>query len=338
MPMRLPLSVLDLSPVPPGGTPADALANTVALARLAERRGFTRFWVAEHHNTPSLASSTPPILIERVASSTEHIRVGSGGVMLPNHSPLAVAESFRLLEALHPGRIDLGVGRAPGTDGLTAFALRRSEDALGAEDFPDRFVELMAFLGVGAGFSDDHPFGRIAVSPVDVDAPDLWMLGSSDFGGRLAARLGLGFAFAHHINPGPAVATMRAYRDEFRPTEQREAPSAILAVSVVVAEDDDEAEVLAAPVDLAMVRLVQGRVGRTLLPPDEARRHEFSGAEDQIRRRNRARYAVGGIERVRDTLTSLVHATGADELMVTTMVADPAARLRTYELLADAFS
>jgi luciferase family oxidoreductase group 1 len=331
----VPLSVLDLSPVPPGGTAADALAATVELARLADARGCVRFWLAEHHNTPSLASSAPAVLIERVASATERIRVGSGGVMLPNHSPLAVAESFRLLEALHPGRIDLGVGRAPGTDGLTAFALRRSEDALGAEDFPERFDELLGFLG--AGFASDHPFGRIAVSPVDVDPPDVWMLGSSDFGGRMAAHLGVGFAFAHHINPGPAVATMRAYREHFRPSDHGDAPRAILAVSVVCAETDDEAEVLAAPVDLAMVRLVQGRGGRDRPAPAEAARYEFNPAEDQIRRRNRSRYVVGGIEQVRETLAAFVHATGADELMVTTMVADPAARLRTYELLTDAF-
>jgi luciferase family oxidoreductase group 1 len=250
--------------------------------------------------------------------------------MLPNHSPLAVAESFRLLEALHPGRIDLGVGRAPGTDGLTAFALRRSDD--GAEDFPERFDELLGFLG--AGFADDHPFGRIAVSPVDVDPPDVWMLGSSDFGGRMAAHAGVGFAFAHHINPGPAVATMRAYRERFVPSALRAEPWAILAVSVVCADTEAEAERLAAPVDLAMVRLVQGRA-RDRVPPDEAGGYRFSAAEDQIRRRNRARYVVGGVEQVRAALDSLAAATGADELMVTTMVADPAARLRTYELLAE---
>jgi luciferase family oxidoreductase group 1 len=336
MSARVPLSVLDLSPVPPGGTPADALAATVELARFAEARGFERFWLAEHHNTPSLASSVPAVLIERVASATSRIRVGSGGVMLPNHSPLAIAETFRLLEALHPGRIDLGVGRAPGTDGLTAFALRQSEEALGAEDFPDRFGDLLGFLG--AGFADDHPFGRIAVSPVGVDAPDVWMLGSSDFGGRMAAHVGVGFAFAHHINPGPAVATMRAYRDHFTPSDERDVPHAILAVSVVCADTDEEAEVLAAPVDLAMVRLVQGRGGRSLTTHEDARRYQFSSAEDQIRRRNRARYIVGGAEHVREALAAIVHATGADELMVTTMVADPAARLRSYELLADAFA
>jgi luciferase family oxidoreductase group 1 len=332
---RLPLSVLDLCPVPPGGSAAEAVAATVELARLAERRGLVRFWLAEHHNTPSLASSVPALLIERVASATERIRVGSGGVMLPNHSPLSVAETFRLLEALHPGRIDLGIGRAPGTDGLTAFALRGSEDALNAEDFPDRFSELLGFLG--AGFADDHPYGRIAVSPVDAAPPDVWMLGSSDFGGRMAAHHGVGFAFAHHINPGPAVATMRAYRDHFQPSPSRAEPHAILAVSVVCADTDAEAERLSAPVDLAMVRLVQGRGGGLRLAPDEALAHDYNPAELAIRNRNRSRYTVGGIEQVAATLAALVHATGADELMVTTMVADARARLRCFELLADAF-
>jgi luciferase family oxidoreductase group 1 len=334
MSSRVPLSVLDLSPVAPGATAADALASTVELARRAEAHGYVRFWLAEHHNTPSLASSAPPVLIERVASATKTIRVGSGGIMLPNHSPLAVAETFRLLEALHPGRIDLGVGRAPGTDGLTAYALRRSE-SLGAEDFPERFGELLGFLG--AGFGEDHPFERIAVSPVDAGSPDVWLLGSSDFGGRMAAHLGVGFAFAHHINPGPAVATLRAYREQFRPSAAGDGPHAILAVSVVCAERQEDAEVLAAPVDLAMVRLVQGRGGRERPGVAEALAYEFNAAEDQIRRRNRSRYLVGDVAIVRDALRALVHATGADELMVTTMVADPEARLRTYELLADAF-
>jgi luciferase family oxidoreductase group 1 len=290
---RLPLSVLDLSPVPPGGTAADALAATVELARFADARGLARFWLAEHHNTPSLASSVPAVLIERVASVTQRLRVGSGGVMLPNHSPLAVAETFRLLEALHPGRIDLGIGRAPGTDGLTAYALRRSEDALHAEDFPERFGELLGFLG--RGFEDDHPFGRIAVSPVDVAPPEVWMLGSSDFGGRMAAHAGVGFAFAHHINPGPAVATLRAYRERFTPSASRAEPHAILAVSVVCADTDEEAEVLAAPVDLAMVRLVQGRGGGPRASVEEALAYDYNPAELQIRHRNRARYVVGGV-------------------------------------------
>jgi luciferase family oxidoreductase group 1 len=328
------LSVLDLCPVPPGGSAAEALDATVELARLTERLGFVRYWLAEHHNTPSLASSTPAVLIERVASATSTIRVGSGGVMLPNHSPLSVAESFRLLEALHRGRIDLGIGRAPGTDGLTAYALRRSEDALHAEDFPERFAELLGFLG--DGFEPEHPFSRIAVSPADVEPPEVWMLGSSDFGGAMAAHHGIGFAFAHHINAGPCVTTMRAYRERFQPSAHRREPYAILAVSVVCADDDAEAERLAGPVDLAMVRLVQGRPGRGLPHEDEAGAYRFSPAEDQIRRRNRARYVVGGVDRVGETLTALVDATGADELMVTTMVADPAARRRTYELLGAA--
>ena len=336
MTKKLALSVLDLSPIPSGSTARDALANTVDLARHAERLGYRRYWLAEHHNTASLASSTPEVLIGHVASATSEIRVGSGGIMLPNHTSLKVAETFRLLEALHPGRIDLGIGRAPGTDGLTALALRRSREALTAEDFPEQMAELLAFLG--EGFEDDHPFSRIVASPVGIESPALWMLGSSDFGGRMAAHLGLGFAFAHHINPAPAIDTMRAYRANFRPSRHRNAPASILTVSVVCAATDEEAEQLAASVDLVMVRVVQGKV-RTALPSvEEARSYVYSPAEETLRLRNRARYVVGGIDRVRDKVLDLVAATGADELMVTTMVHDHAARRRTYELLAGALA
>jgi luciferase family oxidoreductase group 1 len=345
--MALPFSVLDLSPIPAGSTARDALRNTIDLAQHAERLGCRRYWLAEHHNTASLASSAPEVLIGHVAAATSTIRVGSGGIMLPNHSALHVAEAFKLLEALHPGRIDLGIGRAPGTDGLTAYALRRSREALTAEDFPDQMHELLGFLG--DGFPDDHPFGRITASPAGVEPPDLWMLGSSDFGGRFAARLGIGFAFAHHINPGPAIATMRAYRAAFRPSRHRAQPATILAVSSVCAATDDDAEELAATVDLSMVRFAQGRVGGGPERPgragpqgppsfDEARAYVYSPEEEAIRRRNRARYIVGGVDRVLARITELADAAGADEVMVTTMVHDHGARRRAYELLADAFA
>jgi luciferase family oxidoreductase group 1 len=256
--------------------------------------------------------------------------------MLPNHSALKVAETFRLLEALHPGRIDLGIGRAPGTDGLTAYALRRSREAPSADDFPQQMRELLGFLG--DGFDADHPFARINASPVGVEAPSLWMLGSSDFGGRFAAQLGLGFAFAHHINPRPAIATMNAYRAGFRPSRHRAAPASILTLSVVCADTDDQAEDLAATVDLVMVRVVQGKV-RTALPSvEEAKSYTYSPAEEALRLRNRARSVVGGIDRVRDTIVHMVGATCADEVMITTMVHDHGARRHSYELLADALA
>jgi luciferase family oxidoreductase group 1 len=331
----LPLSVLDLSPIPAGANARDALANTVDLAQHAERLGCRRYWLAEHHNTASLASSAPEVLIGHVAAATSSIRVGSGGIMLPNHSALHVAEAFTLLEALHPGRIDLGIGRAPGTDGLTAYALRRSREALSAEDFPEQMAELGAFLG--DGFPEEHPFRRITVSPVGIDPPDLWMLGSSDFGGRFAAQLGVGFAFAHHINPAPCVDTLRAYRERFQPSRRRAEPAAILAVSAVCAPTDAEAEELAATIDLMMVRFVQGRA-RVVPSVAEANAYVYSPDEEAIRRRNRARYLVGGVERVHAEIVRLAQAGGADEVMVTTMVPDHAARRRTYDLLSDALS
>src|SRR5258706_5077693 len=206
--MAFPLSVLDLSPVDAGSSSGQALQNTIKLAQLADRLGYTRYWLAEHHNTSMLASSTPEIMIGHVAQATERIRVGSGGVMLPNHSPLKVAETFRILEALHPGRIDLGIGRAPGTDPRTALALRRSREALGADDIPEQLSELLAFSGEGEGFPGDHPFRSVKATPTDVTLPPIWLLGSSDYSAQAAAEGGVGFDFADQINPRFAVPAM----------------------------------------------------------------------------------------------------------------------------------
>ena len=205
------LSVLDLSPVSTGSTSAQALRNTVDLAQLADELGYTRHWLAEHHNTRLIASSVPELMIGHVANATKRIRVGSGGVMLPNHSPLHVAEAFRVLEALHPGRIDLGLGRAPGTDTVTALALRRSRQAVFSDEFPQQLDELLGFLS--DDFAEEHPFRHVKAMPMDVGTPEIWLLGSSDFSAQLAAKLGLGFAFAHHIQPSPAIAALRMYRD-----------------------------------------------------------------------------------------------------------------------------
>src|SRR6185436_8933681 len=208
--MSIPLSILDVSPVPSGSSSSQALRNTIDLARFADTRGFTRYWLAEHHNSGGIASTTTDIRIGQVARETSHIRVGSGGVMLPNHSPLKVAESFRLLEALYPDRIDLGIGRAPGTDMMTALALRRSREALEADDFPQELGELLAF-SMGT-FPAEHPFKKITAYPNDVQLPPIWLLGSSGFSSQLSAELGMGFAFAHHINGNFAVPAMKLYR------------------------------------------------------------------------------------------------------------------------------
>ena len=216
--MGRPLSFLDLTPIERGSTSGESLRQATALAQLADRLGYHRLWYAEHHNTTGLASSAPEILIAHMGAYTENIRLGSGGVMLPNHAPLRVIEAFRLLEALHPGRIDLGLGRAPGTDGLTAFAMRRSREAMTGDDYPQQLAELLAFDE--DGFPADHPFAKIKAVPADVKMPPLWLLGSSDFSAQLAASAGFGFAFAAHINKGGAVSALRQYREQFVPSDR----------------------------------------------------------------------------------------------------------------------
>jgi luciferase family oxidoreductase group 1 len=334
VPPTLPLSVLDLSPIVAGSNAGQALRNTLDLAGRVDALGYTRYWLAEHHNTPGIASSSPEIVIGHVASVTRWLRVGSGGVMLPNHSPLKVAESFRVLEALHPGRIDLGIGRAPGTDRLAALALRRSAEALSVDDFPEQLHDLLGFLG--DDLEPDHPFRRVVAAPVGVPPPELWILGSSDYGGAVAAQLGLGFAFAHHINPVPAVETMLAYRARFRPSRHRAAPHAILALSITCAETDERAEELAASQDVAWVHLAAGRP-IPLPSVEDARGYQWSPVEELQRRTIRQRRLIGSPEAVRDRMERLVEATAADEVMVHTMVHDHADRVRSYELLAEAF-
>src|ERR687891_376637 len=234
------LSILDVSPVSSGLNGAQALRNTLELARLADRLGYERYWLAEHHNLPSIASSAPEIMIGHVAGVTQKIRVGAGGIMLPNHAPLKVAETFRVLEALHPGRIDLGIRRAPGTDPVTATALRRSEDGLGADDFPERFGELLAFSG--DGFPKDHPFRSVVAMPSDIGLPPIWLLGSSGYSAKAAGELGLGYAFASHFSPTDPAPAMRAYRESFEPSESFERPSAVLAVAPTCAATRERAK------------------------------------------------------------------------------------------------
>jgi luciferase family oxidoreductase group 1 len=252
------LSVLDLSPIPSGSTAGDALRNTLDLAQHAEALGLRRYWLAEHHNAGGLACPAPELMIGQVAATTSSIRVGAGGIMLPNHTPLKVAETFRVLHALFPGRIDLGLGRAPGTDPRTAAALRRSREALVVDDFPEQLAELTRYL------DDDGPprtgfSGTIRAIPTNIPSPELWLLGSSEAGGALlAAERGLGFAFAHHINPDDSVRVLRRYREAFVPSGRLREPWAILALGVVCAESDAAAERLASSGELSMVRFLQG--------------------------------------------------------------------------------
>jgi len=326
-PPHPPLSVLELVPVGDGTTPAAALASATELARLAERLGYSRLWVAEHHNMPGIASSSPAVLIAHLAAATETIRVGAGGVMLPNHAALVVAEQFGMLEALHPGRIDLGIGRAPGTDPVTAAALRRSL-SLAVDEFPEQLRDLFSF------FEGSHP--QIIAVPGRGYRPAVWMLGSSDFSARVAGALGLPFSFAHHFASQNTVAALQIYRDSFQPSPELDEPYSMIGVPVICAETDERARWLSGPSALSFARLRQGRP--TQLPtPEEAAEYVFTPTEREIVRAWTAPLIRGEPAHVRTELEALAERTGADELMITTMIHGPADRLRSYELVAEAW-
>jgi len=328
------LSVLDVSPVSSGSNGAQALRNTLELARLADRLGYERYWLAEHHNLPTIASSAPEIMIGHVANVTERIRVGAGGIMLPNHAPLKVAETFRVLEALHPKRIDLGIGRAPGTDPVTATALRRSQDGLGADDFPERFGELLAFSG--GGFPKDHPFRSVVAMPSDIELPPIWLLGSSGYSATAAGKMGLGYAFASHFSPADPAPAMRAYRENFESSKDFVHASAILAVAVICGETGEHAQRLASSMELAWVRMRSGKPG-PLPSPEEAMGSPYTPAERRLADAYRSMQVVGDPSTVRTRIKELAERTLAEEVMVTTNVYDHAERLRSYERLAAAF-
>jgi luciferase family oxidoreductase group 1 len=330
---QLPLSVLDLSPVPAGSAPSRALHDTLALARSAEAAGYHRYWLAEHHNIPSVASSAPEVMIAAVAAVTSSIRVGSGGIMLPNHSPLKVAETFRVLAGLHPDRIDLGIGRAPGTDQRTALALRRSREALAADDFPDQYAELRAYV---EGFPAGHPFAPISAQPDDVPLPPVWILGSSAYGGQAAAALGTGFAYAGHFGNLDPAGVIGAYRELFQPSPERAQPHAILALAAIVAETEERARELKLANDLSILRLRSGRPG-PMPTPEEAAAYPWSPGERAAIEDWTGLVSVGTPEQVAADLDQRARAAGADEVMITTSIHDPAERRHSYDLLASAW-
>ncbi|MGQ0464899.1 MAG: LLM class flavin-dependent oxidoreductase [Sporichthyaceae bacterium] len=328
--MGVPLSVLDLAPVSTGTSAAECVRRTVDLARLAERLGFLRIWFAEHHSLPAVASSSPEVLIAHVAAHTQAIRVGSGGIMLPNHSPLRVAEAFHTLAALHPGRIDLGIGRAPGGEPATSKALRASDPMA----FSSLMSELIALSQ--SMLPPDHLFGRIQVMPQDV-GPPMWILGSSGASASSAGRAGMGYAFATHFTPDAPGPALEAYRAGFVPNERFPAPRAIVTAAVVCAETNDEAERLASTMDLGWLRIERGEF-LPLESPDEVARYEFDSGELAAIKRRRAMAVVGDPTSVCAQLRERVDACGADEVMVVTNVWSHEARLRSYELLAEAWS
>jgi len=331
----MPLSVLDLAIVGEGSSHGEALRASVDLAQRAEALGFRRHWVAEHHNMPGIASSAPGVLAATLAASTETIRIGSGGVMLPNHPPLVVAEQFGMLEALHPGRIDLGIGRAPGTDPVTAAALRRSADPLSDEDFPRQLAELVAFFT--GGFPPESALSRVTAVPGHGDMPEIWLLGSSGYSAQLAGILGLRFSFAHHFSPRNTLPALELYRRHFQPSEYLDEPRAMVAVAVIAAEDDERARWLAGPSRLSMARLRTGHPSRFPTPEEAAANPLTPGQQSSIRSLSGSA-VIGGPETVRSGLGELIERTVADELMITTMVHDHRDRIRSYEIVADLFA
>ena len=331
--MGLALSILDQCPVPSGSTAAEALAASLDLAVAAEHLGYRRYWVAEHHNTASLASAAPEVVVAAAAARTASIRVGSGGVLLPHYSPLKVAETFRLLHALHPGRVDLGVGRSAGADPTTEAALQYRPGALGDQYFAQKVEDMLGFLD--DSLPPHHPYAGVRAVPAGPGGPEVWILGSSSQGAAAAAYLGLPFAFAHFISSqfGPQVVS--SYRKGFTPSARLERARASVAVSVVCADTEAEARRLANSAAAWQLR-PEGPTRGPLLPPGEAARG-LSAAEQGRLAQNRAAMVVGGPEQVRGALARLSETFAVEEVVVLTVCHDLDARLRSYELLAEAF-
>ncbi|MDH3737923.1 MAG: LLM class flavin-dependent oxidoreductase [Alphaproteobacteria bacterium] len=329
----LKFSVLDQSPVRAGGTPAQAIDETIQLAQATEALDFTRYWLAEHHGTDGFAGSSPEIMVTRVAAATEHIRVGSGGVMLSHYSPLKVAENFSLLENMFPGRIDLGIGRAPGSDGLTAAALAYGNQ-IGIEYFPTKIADMTAFLAGKPPVSE--PFKNVRVTPVAPSLPEVWLLGSSDQSAAYAAHFGLAYSFAHFIVPFASEAIVDHYRDNFRPSPVLAEPRVSLGVFVICAETTEEAEYLAASRDYWRLKLGQGQ-HLPYPPPDVALSYDYSDHERAVIEQNKANRFVGDPATVKAQLEDLAARHSADELVLLTITYDFAARVRSYELIAEAF-
>ncbi len=325
------VSVLDQSPVAEGSTGSDALHNSIDLARLADALGYSRYWIAEHHATPMLASASPEVLIASVAAVTSRMRVGSGGVMLPHYSPLKVAETFSMLSGLYPGRIDLGLGRAPGSDPETMFALQRDRRQVAPNDFPEQLAELLGYLD--DSFPPGHPLARLAALPGGPETPQPWLLGSSPQSGIWAAEFGLPYSFADFINPRGAPIAAR-YRREFAGSERAPEPRVAVAVSAVCAETDEEADLLAASVRMAITLLGRGKLIK-VPPVDEAKRWLGAHGLSDVPADRRA--VVGSPSRVRAGLEQVAEEYGADELMIVTITYDHEARRRSYELIAGAF-
>lgn len=323
--MPVPLSVLDLFPVVSGQTPREAIHASIRLAKRVDELPYLRYWVAEHHNMAGIASAAPEVLITHVANATSRIRVGAGGIMVPNHSPLHVVEVFRTLEALFPDRIDLGLGRAPGTDPLASSALKRPQDV------DEALLDLFAFAD--GAWPPGHPYGTLVAMPADAPVPPRWMLGSTQAGARIAASRGLGYAFAGHFSMGEARAAMKRYRDEFRPSPRgRSEPYAILALSVICATSEERARDLTAPLKLVFGRMARGE--RAAFPTvEQGKAARYTPEESHLIDRMTAGLVAGTPDVVKDAIQHVAEELGADEVMVSTMIGDVDERIASYELL-----
>ncbi len=330
----LKLSVLDQSPVPAGSTPGQALQNSIELARLVDGLGYTRFWMSEHHAMDTLACTAPEVMLARIGAETKRIRIGSGGIMLPHYTPLKVAESFRMLHALYPGRVDLGIGRAPGGGPVEALALKRERKTRMPDDFPEQVSELLAFLG--QSFPAGHPFAGIRVSPEMPGGPDVWMLGSSMWSAAAAVEFGLPYSFAHFFSPVHTRAALETYLRRFSPSQYRSVAEASVAVGVICAETEDEAEYLASSVRLLQRRIRQGD-RRPVASPEDATRELRLMGEMPMEEGEWPRYFVGTPGQVREQLEQMAAELKIGEMIVNTIVWEQTKRLRSYELLAGIF-
>ncbi|RPK14803.1 LLM class flavin-dependent oxidoreductase [Priestia endophytica] len=329
------LSILDFVHIYPGSNPTESLKNSTEMVQLADKLGYSRYWFTEHHNTTSQISTSPDLLSVHAASHTKNIRVGSGGIMLPNHSPFKVVENFTLLEALYPGRIDLGIGRASGTDGWTAWALQRSREALDANDFPEQLDHLLSFFS--RDFPRTHPFSNITPPGDSSLVPDMYMLGSSEGGLQFAIEKGLGFVFAAHLAPQLAIPILRSYRKDFKPSLYTKEPKSILAIGVIAAETEEEAKYLAGPLGLMWARMRTGSSNLSFPTLEEAEVHIYTPEEEAARNANKDRFVIGNVNDVAHQLRQMAKASLVDEIMIADFYPSQRSRLKGYQLLAEEF-
>jgi len=332
---KIRLSVLDQSPVRSGNSPKTAIEETIELAKLADKLGYYRYWVAEHHNSTGLTGSAPEVLLARLGAETKNIRLGSGGVMLSHYSPYKIAEIFNLLETMYPGRIDLGIGRAPGSDQITAHALAYGNQPRGPREYPSQVQDLISFLG--DELPDGHPLAQVHATPVPDDAPELWMLGSSDQSAQMAAQLGTPFSFAHFITDEQGPQIMKMYRDHFEPSTVSLSPEGNIGIFLICADTDEEAIRLASSRDLWRTRLETGHIG-PVPTVEEALAHPYSPEENARRIYNQRRNIIGSPETVRKKLLETLSRYEVNEAMIVTITHSFEARCKSYELLADTFN